>query len=86
MSVFEVPSDHYMLLGDNRKASTDSRSCFASQVSSSCKSNPERAFVLKSDIRGKAWIVWWPLKNIRIIETPTYSENQETVSESLEEK
>ncbi|GAG23244.1 unnamed protein product, partial [marine sediment metagenome] len=84
-SVFEVSEDHYFVLGDNRKASTDSRTCFQSSIIESCKDNPEKSFINKDLIRGKAWIVWWPLSNIRIIDKPDYEQAQAN-SESLEEK
>lgn len=81
-SKFEVPAEKYFLLGDNRIASTDSRSCFQNSVSLDCKTNPEKAFIERKNIRGKAWFVWWPLPNIRLIHHTEYPE----LSASLEEK
>ncbi len=72
LTIFEIPEEHYMLMGDNRKASTDSRTCFKGKISSECASNPEQAFVHRDLIRGKAWFIWWPLANMRFVESPEY--------------
>lgn len=86
MTVFEVPENNYFLLGDNRSSSTDSRSCFISSIKDSCKSDSTKAFIPRAQIRGKAWVVWWPLSNIRILQDGEYVELDQINSESLEEK
>lgn len=75
MNTFNVPEGKYFLMGDNRMASTDSRLCFAASISTECQKNPEKAFVEKSLIRGKAALVWWPVKSFRVIHNYEYSES-----------
>ncbi len=82
LATFKVPEGSYFMLGDNRRESTDSRSCFMQSINESCKDSPEKAFVKKELIRGKAFVAWWPLQNMRLINNPIYQAN----SESLEEK
>lgn len=75
---FLVPENSYFMLGDNRHSSTDSRSCFQSRITPECDIDNPNAFIGKENIRGKAWVVWWPLNTMRIL--------KHQYSESLAEK
>jgi len=83
-NTFTVPEENYFLMGDNRRASTDSRSCFLSNILEDCQKNPTQAYVPEDQIRGKAWVVWWPLGSIRSIKKPDLE--LQDITESLEEK
>jgi signal peptidase I len=56
-STWTVPSDELFLMGDHRQDSTDSRSFGAVPI---------------SRVIGRAWLRYWPLDAIGILQTPTY--------------
>jgi signal peptidase I len=49
---FQIPADNFIVLGDNRNFSSDSR---------------EWGPVVKSEIIGKAWLQYWPLNEISLV-------------------
>jgi signal peptidase I len=53
----QIPSNNYIVLGDNRPFSSDSRAW---------------GFVPKEKITGKAWFIYWPLKSIGAITGISY--------------
>lgn len=53
-----VPEDNYFVLGDNRSQSSDSR---------------EWGFVPKDKIKGKSFLVYWPLNSFKLVDHADYN-------------
>lgn len=73
ISVFEVPQGEYFVLGDNRVASSDSRTCFKeSPGGGKCGEGEVTPFLPLGNIEGKASIVMWPLSKTALLHDPAY--------------
>jgi signal peptidase I len=73
ISIFEVPQGQYLVFGDNRIASSDSRTCFKESPSGGkCGEGQITPFLPLDNIEGKAWVILWPLSKISLLQDPVY--------------
>jgi len=73
-TIFEVPSDSYFVMGDNRTQSSDARSCFKESLTSGGCNQPGNTSYLKlSSIEGRAWLILWPLNKIEVLNGMSYA-------------
>jgi len=68
MTSFEIPVGSYLVLGDNRQESIDSRHCFVVQGNGdNCLFSLLGPYVERQDIMGKVRFVIWPPSHMRFV-------------------
>jgi signal peptidase I len=65
---FEVPDDQFLVFGDNRKVSSDSRRCFEQ---AGCNGT-NTSYITMDHIQGRAWVVLWPFDRMRFVGSAEY--------------
>lgn len=73
---FQVPEGSYLMLGDNRNVSLDARFWSEEAIKNGKASTEEEAlsytYVAKDKILAKAFLVYWPLSDIKILKQAQY--------------
>lgn len=69
---FKIPAEHYVVFGDNRQRSSDSRLCFKEGYGPGCETQGITPYITVEQIEGKAAVSLWPKP--RILNSANYPE------------
>lgn len=70
-NTFSVPEGKYLLFGDNRRVSTDARSCFRTSMLNNCQFEGDH-YIGIDQMEGRSSIILFPLAEIGRIKTTEY--------------